>query len=446
MDVPPVPMVVAWGAELPAGALGTGFALAEGRLSVVSVQSASPQTPGPVHLSLYRPTAGEPVGVISLGSGWAGSPAIGNGKVYVAVYRPLFGGTLYAFSLEGSPAWSVPIEAGTIPGQPVQVPSPVLFNGQVWLPGTNGNLLRWDADSGAAHSPLATGLQSPPGGTLFLHAPAVTDQGVFAAAHRQAIYGAPIENPVWRAPIGGNFTSPPVVNGGFLFVAGSGIAGGNDSGVAMINANTGALRWNAPMGNVVAMAAESGTLFTADIAGYVTAMVSRNGSRKWVWNLKQTPLALINAGGFPVVGDVRGVLHVLDPLTDREIWSFPTRPSGEGNLTAMRLLIAGGMATLGEEETFLYALGDQRVAAFRSGRYGDPNWDETVDINDVVLVLKFIVGLATLSPAQKAAVDLAPSPGVGGRPVGDGSIDISDVLSMLRKIAGLQPPTWPVTP
>ncbi|GAM10888.1 bacillopeptidase F precursor [Geobacter sp. OR-1] len=69
---------------------------------------------------------------------------------------------------------------------------------------------------------------------------------------------------------------------------------------------------------------------------------------------------------------------------------------------------------------------------------GDINNDGTVDIADALLTLQMAVKLATPTPAQLAAGDVAPL--VGDKPAPDGTIDIGDAVVILGKVVGIL--TW----
>lgn len=63
------------------------------------------------------------------------------------------------------------------------------------------------------------------------------------------------------------------------------------------------------------------------------------------------------------------------------------------------------------------------------GLCGDANLDETIDIQDAVLVLQVVVGLKTLTPepARNANVNK------------DAMIDVADAVKILRIVVGLEP-------
>ncbi|UFS69587.1 hypothetical protein LPW11_17015 [Geomonas sp. RF6] len=66
---------------------------------------------------------------------------------------------------------------------------------------------------------------------------------------------------------------------------------------------------------------------------------------------------------------------------------------------------------------------------------GDLDGDGAVDIRDAMRVLSLSIGTEPLTPAALAHADVAPL--VGGVPQPDGVIDVGDVVVLLRKIVGL---------
>jgi large repetitive protein len=66
---------------------------------------------------------------------------------------------------------------------------------------------------------------------------------------------------------------------------------------------------------------------------------------------------------------------------------------------------------------------------------GDLNGDGLVNIQDAMTVLRMAVGLDQVTPEALAHADVAPL--VNGVPHPDGKIDVGDVLIILRKVVGL---------
>jgi hypothetical protein len=68
---------------------------------------------------------------------------------------------------------------------------------------------------------------------------------------------------------------------------------------------------------------------------------------------------------------------------------------------------------------------------------GDVNYDDTVNVFDALLVLRYAVGLDT--PANEATFRLAAdvSPLEAGKPKGDGLVNVFDALAILRHAVGL---------
>ena len=87
--------------------------------------------------------------------------------------------------------------------------------------------------------------------------------------------------------------------------------------------------------------------------------------------------------------------------------------SGADNTTVS--MTAGTLATLSQEISFTHF------------EFSSQSYDHGIAISDVVLQLRDIVGLSSLSGTQKIAADID----------GDGNIAISDVVSNLRHIVGL---------
>ena len=63
--------------------------------------------------------------------------------------------------------------------------------------------------------------------------------------------------------------------------------------------------------------------------------------------------------------------------------------------------------------------------------------DGNVDVRDVLIGYRSLMGEVTLSPFLSARGDVAPL--VGGLPVGDGEFNLGDVLVIQRKALGLVP-------
>jgi hypothetical protein len=67
--------------------------------------------------------------------------------------------------------------------------------------------------------------------------------------------------------------------------------------------------------------------------------------------------------------------------------------------------------------------------------YGDYDGDGIITVNDARLTLQLAAGIITANSQQLAVADLAPL--VNGKPHPDGKIDIGDVVVILRRIVGL---------
>lgn len=69
---------------------------------------------------------------------------------------------------------------------------------------------------------------------------------------------------------------------------------------------------------------------------------------------------------------------------------------------------------------------------------GDVNGNSAIDLGDVILCLRFAVGITTPTPEQKASADVAPVIG-WGMPVGDRRVTIADAVRIVQALVGLVP-------
>ncbi len=70
-------------------------------------------------------------------------------------------------------------------------------------------------------------------------------------------------------------------------------------------------------------------------------------------------------------------------------------------------------------------------------KLGDTNDSGTVDLSDVIIALKHALGMELITdPVMLRRCDVAPL-GPDGKPAPDGKVDIGDVIIMMRKIVGL---------
>ena len=77
------------------------------------------------------------------------------------------------------------------------------------------------------------------------------------------------------------------------------------------------------------------------------------------------------------------------------------------------------------------------VSSFPVISDGDLDADGNVDVRDVLMGYRALMGEVTLSLFQIARGDVAPL--VGGLPVSDGEFNLGDVLVIQRKALGLVP-------
>lgn len=122
-------------------------------------------------------------------------------------------------------------------------------------------------------------------------------------------------------------------------------------------------------------------------------------------------------------------------------WVAP--PAGTGNVV---FYVAGNAANGNGSNSGDYIYTTRAIVQEASPIVpGDLNGDGQLAVSDAVLALRIAVGLATPTPQQIEAGDVAPKPGTGskaGAPYGDGRITIADVVRILRKVVGLEK-EWP---
>lgn len=75
-----------------------------------------------------------------------------------------------------------------------------------------------------------------------------------------------------------------------------------------------------------------------------------------------------------------------------------------------------------------------------SGIINSSNGKTVPDISDALAVLKYVSGAGGLSSEQRASADVAPLDPVTGNPQGNNNVDIADVIIMMRRIVGIG--TW----
>lgn len=97
--------------------------------------------------------------------------------------------------------------------------------------------------------------------------------------------------------------------------------------------------------------------------------------------------------------------------------------------------INGTPSQLGDSHFVYSNVSGQTVAAISvvtQGTPGDINGDSVIDVADIVLLKRHVLGMVSLSAAQAALADLSPS----GSP--DGVLDMADVQRLVRMALGLE--------
>ncbi len=243
-----------------------------------------------------------------------GTPAVdaANGKVYV-----LAGSTLYAFNLNGTPAWTKIVGAsGTNYNQ-----GPVIDGGYVYLK-AGGNLQKWSAAGVLQWS-------SPAGG--YNTQPSIMGDYVYSNSEGGQIQkfnkgtGVLVSGGGFPIATAGSWASLTAVNGKIFYKA---------DALYAYDANTGALLWSKPAGGtgtyMDSPAVGDGVVY---VYGYIDSML-------YAFN-ENTGATM---AGFPSVA--------LNPSGDRN-WSSPTIAGGKifvgaGTSQKLKVLGAAGTAQAGQ--------------------------------------------------------------------------------------------------
>jgi hypothetical protein len=102
-----------------------------------------------------------------------------------------------------------------------------------------------------------------------------------------------------------------------------------------------------------------------------------------------------------------------------------------------RVLVDGVyQAVTGNTLTFSN-LGANHVINVKFVRDGDVVEDGTISANDALKTLRIALGLDTPTLEERIAADVGPL--VAGKPKADGTIDVTDVLLVLRRVVNLDP-------
>ena len=113
---------------------------------------------------------------------------------------------------------------------------------------------------------------------------------------------------------------------------------------------------------------------------------------------------------------------------------------GTGNFSTTAVFAAEGLHTVAVTATNQAGVSTSVQRNVQYTRFGDLNSSGSVDLTDAVLAFRHIMGEQPITDAVvRKRCDVAPL-GADGRPHPDGAIDLGDVVIILRRVVGLT--TW----
>jgi hypothetical protein len=118
----------------------------------------------------------------------------------------------------------------------------------------------------------------------------------------------------------------------------------------------------------------------------------------------------------------------------------PLSLDGTGNFSTTAVLAAEGLHTVAVTATNQAGVSTTVQRNIQYTMFGDLNSSGSVDLADAVLAFRHITGEQPITDdVTKTRCDVAPL-GADGRPHPDGAIDLGDVVIILRRVVGLT--TW----
>jgi outer membrane protein assembly factor BamB len=243
-----------------------------------------------------------------------GTPAIGNGRVYVGAFSGIF----YALDLAGVCIWQQETGGAIIGGA-------TLADGTVYVGSSDNKLYAFDAASGASRwTPFeAQGdIWSMPivdQGTVYITS---MDKRVYAvdAATGQAKWPKPFE-------ADGAIASTPALAGDKLYV------GALDNRLYALDKATGEVAWSFKAGNWIWCdpLVANGVVYVGGLDHHVYALDAATGEPRWPKAFAaKAPIRAqpVIAGGVLVVADEDGNVYGLDPTSGQERWPSIALTSG----------------------------------------------------------------------------------------------------------------------
>ncbi|WP_317065036.1 PKD domain-containing protein [Methanoculleus caldifontis] len=278
---------------------------------------------------------------------------------------------------------------------PVGYPSPVVYDGIVYIGSSDANVYAIDAATGvkvwnyamenvvwssacvsggvlyvgsadnSLHAiDIATGTKiwAFPTGEAVQSSPCISNGVVYVGSLDGNVYAidAATGTNVWNFATGDAVISSPSVSDGIVY------AGSYDNNVYAVDAATGMELWRFPTGSVVdsSPSVSDGVIYVGSGDGKVYALDAATGAQKWAFT---TGLYVFSSpcvsDGVVYVGSTDNNIYAVDAATGTELWTFPT-----GDAVWSSPSISDGVVYVGSCDAKVYAL---------DAATGAPKWDVT---------------------------------------------------------------------
>ncbi|NLM30913.1 MAG: PQQ-binding-like beta-propeller repeat protein, partial [Methanomicrobiales archaeon] len=348
-----------------------------------------------------------------------GSPAVHNGKVFVATWPdmdftdvdPM--GLVCCNATTGAEIWMNELggaDVGSVSGV-------AIADGQIYLGGTDGRLYCIDeetgetlwvsdridktgyfglsssplvyegmiytlsASDGVLHAFTPEGIGSwsfPTGGAVgYFTSPAAADRKVFVAGNESNLFciDTSTQTDAWNVSLPTAVKSTPVVSDGKVYVT-------TVEGLHALDASTGDEIWNASLGGTFSTPVVAGETIITGSSDGLHAYDGGTGNPLWNFPSARMDASPVVAGNlvYAATNEKTGTLYAVDARTGEEVWSYTLKAPGGGSdaaFFASSPAVSDGVLYIGAENNRFYAFGD--------GEATEPafvRWSRTVPLTD----------------------------------------------------------------
>ena len=300
------------------------------------------------------------------------SPAVGADDIHASaavdvglgvVYFTSYDHNLYARNIaDGSSHWASPADIGAAGHS-----SPAVVGGFVYVGSDNGNISKFNADTGALIWSNRTNTTPMVGNYDKMHSsPAVVGNVVYVGSEDWKLYAmdATTGAVLWNRTTGGPILSSPAVVNNVVYV------GSNDGYVYALNTTAGGSNYWPPFftdgGVQTSPAVANGVVYVGSIDGglYAINAITGAGVSNWPYNtgraIYSSPAV---ANGRVYVGNNDGKVYCID-VNGTKIWDYTTVGDATNNWIFSSPAVVNGVVYIGggEGNTRLYAIGNLTAA------------------------------------------------------------------------------------